>query len=208
MDKFEMIEDLSFLLYISPFLINGLYALYLWFTSNLLPADVYLKVTNDSIVFLAGVLAIIIALVMEVRMNPKDMKIKKIGENIPRMRILAFLFIILSLISVWSASGYSSNILDVLDLYLEGRYAILYPLLLLFFSFVLSPSIKHFFKFSIIIFEVIPIVLIASSPLLLYIFWRLKLSSSIVFSIPILIFITGIALFFYSLRVEKKSKLT
>jgi len=203
-----MIEDLSFLLYLSPLLINGLYALYLWFTPNLLPADVYLRVTNDSIVFLAGVLAIIIALVMEVWMNPKDMKIKKIGENIPRMRILAFLFIILSLIFVWSASGYSFDIFNVLDLYLEGKYAILYPLFLLGFSFALYPSIKHLLKFSVIIFEVIPIILIASSPLLLYILWRLKLSSSIIFSIPILIFIAGIALFLYSLKVEKKSKLT
>ncbi len=203
-----MIEDLSFLLYLSPLLINGLYALYLWFSLNLLPVNVYLKVTNDNIVFLVGVLVIIIALVMEVWMNPKDMRIKKIGENISRMRILAFLFIILSLISVWSASGYSSNIFDVLDLYLEGRYAILYPLLLLGFSFALSPSIKHFFKFSIIIFEVIPIILISSSPLLLYILWRLKFSYNIVFPIPLLIFIAGIALFLYSLRVEKKSKST
>ena len=203
-----MIEDLSFLLYLSPLLINGLYALYLWFSLNLLPVNVYLKVTNDNIVFLVGVLVIIIALVMEVWMNPKDMRIKKIGENISRMRILAFLFIILSLISVWSASGYSSNIFDVLDLYLEGRYAILYPLLLLGFSFALSPSIKHFFKFSIIIFEVIPIILISSSPLLLYILWRLKFSYNIAFPIPILIFIAGIALFLYSLRVEKKSKST
>ncbi|MCP8307753.1 MAG: hypothetical protein H3Z54_03565 [archaeon] len=208
MDKLGMIEDISFLLYLSPLLINGLYALYLWFTLNLLPVDVYLKVTNDNIVFLAGVFAILIALVMELWINPKDMRIKKIGENISRMRILAFLFIILSLISVWSASGYSSNIFDIFDLYLEGRYAISYPLFLLFFSFALSPSIKHFLKFSVIIFEVIPIILIASSPLLLYIFWRLKLSSNIVFYIPLLIFIAGIALFFYSLRVEKKSKLT
>jgi len=205
LDKFEMIEDISFLLYISPLLINGLYALYLLFTLNLLPVDLYLRVTNDNIVFLAGVSAVIIALVMEVWMNPKDMKIKKIGENISRMRILAFLFIILSLISVWSASGYSSSILDILDLYLEGRYAILYPLFLLGFSFALYPSTKHFLKFSIIIFEIIPIILIASSPLLLYILWRLKLSSSIVFSIPLLVFIAGIALFLYSLRVKKKA---
>ncbi|MGQ9470006.1 MAG: hypothetical protein ACUVTD_09375, partial [Nitrososphaerales archaeon] len=131
MDKFEMVEDLSFLLYLSPLLIYIVYPLYLWFTLNLLPSHVYLKVTNDIIVFSASVLAVLIALIIELLVNPKDIRIKKIGENTSRMRILAFLFIILSLISVWSASGYSFNIFNILDLYLEGRYIILYPLFLL-----------------------------------------------------------------------------
>jgi hypothetical protein len=201
-----MVEDLSFLLYLSPLLINIVYPLYLWFTLNLLPSDVYLKVTNNIVVLLVGVLAVVIAIMLEVWINPMEVRIKKIGENIPRMRVLAFLLIILSLIFVWVASGYSLNLIEVFDLYLEGRYAILYPLLLLFLSLFLSPSMKHLFKFPTIVFEVIPIILIASSPLLLYIFWRLKLSSNIVFSIPTLVFVAGIALFLYRLRVEGKSK--
>ena len=207
LDKLAMVEDLSFLLYLFPLLINIIYPLYLWFTLNLLPSDVYLRATNDIIIFLIGALAIMIAIIIEVWMNPKDARIKKIGENIPRMRILAFSLIILSLIFVWVASGYSLNMVEVFDLYLEGRYAILYPLFLLFLSLFLSPSIKHLFKISAIIFEAIPIILMASSPLMLHIFWRWKLSSNIVFSIPLLMFIAGIALFLYSLRVEGKSKL-
>lgn len=203
-----MVEDSSFLLYLSPLLINIIYPFYLWFTQNFLPIEVYLRVTNDITVFFVGVLAVTIAVAIEVWINPKDMRIEKIEENMTRMRILAFLFIITSLIFVWVASGYSPNLIEVFDIYLEGRYAILYPLFLLFLSLFLSPSIKHLFKFSAILFEVTPTVLMASSPLLLYILWRLKLSSNIVFSIPILMLIAGTALFLYSLRIEGKSRLT
>ncbi|MGB9659434.1 MAG: hypothetical protein ACPLY9_02775 [Nitrososphaerales archaeon] len=200
MDKLEMIEDTTFILYLSPLLINGLYALYLSFAQNLPPSDVYLGVANNIVILLASVLVVLIALVIEIRISPKDTRIKKIEENVSRMRILAFLFIILSLFSVFVTSGNS------LDLYLEGRYAILYPLFLLALSLVLSPSITHFFKFSLIIFEIIPIVLMIASPLLLYILWRMGLSYSIVFSISLLVFIAGVALFLYGSRVEGKSK--
>ncbi len=208
LDKLEMIEDIIFILYLSPLLINGLYALYLLFALNLPPSDVYLGVANNIIILLASVLVVLIALVIEIRISPKDTRIKKIEENVSRMRILAFLFIILSLVSVFVTSGYSSDMFKTLDLYLEGRYAILYPLFLLALSFVLSPSITHFFKFSLIIFEIIPIVLMTASPLLLYILWRIGLSYSIVFSISLLVFIAGVALFLYGLRVEGKSKTT
>ncbi len=200
LDKLEMIEDTTFILYLSPLLINGLYALYLSFAQNLPPSDVYLGVANNIVILLASVLVVLIALVIEIRISPKDTRIKKIEENVSRMRILAFLFIILSLFSVFVTSGNS------LDLYLEGRYAILYPLFLLALSLVLSPSITHFFKFSLIIFEIIPIVLMIASPLLLYILWRMGLSYSIVFSISLLVFIAGVALFLYGSRVEGKSK--
>jgi hypothetical protein len=204
LNKFEIIEDIVFLLYLFPLLINGLYALYLWLASSLPPIDIYLKVTNDGIILLVSVVVIIIALIMDVQMNPKNIRIRKIGENVSRMRILAFLFIILSLFFAFIASNYSSN---TFDLYLKGSYAILYPLILLGLSLTLSPSIKHLLKPSLIIFEMIPIVLMTSSPLLLYIFWRFGLSYNTVFFIPFLVFVAGIALFLYSSRSKERAKL-
>lgn len=205
MDKFEIVEDVAFLLYIAPLLINGFYALYLWLTLNLLPNDIYIKVTNDIIILLVSILVIIIALIMEVWIHPKDIRVKKIVESVSRIRILASSFIILSSISVFIISIYSSNAFNALELYLEGRYAILYPLFLLGLSFALSPLIKRFLKLSLVIFEIVPIILMISSPLLLYIFWRFRLPYNIFFSIPLLIFIVGIALFLYGSRFEKRT---
>ncbi|MEM3437237.1 MAG: hypothetical protein QXP55_01705 [Nitrososphaerales archaeon] len=207
MDKFEIIEDIVFLSYLAPLLINSFYALYIWLALNLPLNEIYIKVNNDNIILLASILVIIIAFIIEVWVHPKDIRIKKIRENILRMRILAILFIILSLIFVLIAIIYSSNTFNALDLYLEGRYAILYPLFLLSLSLVLSNPIKHYLKLSLLIFEIIPIVLIISSPLLLYIFWRFKLSYDIVFFIPLLMFIIGIALFLYGSRLKERVKL-
>ncbi|MEM3382481.1 MAG: hypothetical protein QXD42_04550 [Nitrososphaerales archaeon] len=209
MGKFEIVEDVTFLLYITPLLINIFYAFYIWLVLNLPFNEVYIKVNNDNIVLLVSIFVIITALIIEIWMYPKDVRIKKIEENILRMRILAILFIILSLIYVLIVIIYSPIILNFFDLYLEGRYAILYPLFLLSLSLVLSNlnSIKRSLKLPLLIFEIIPIILIVSSPLLVYIFWHFKLSYNIIFSIPFLIFIIGITIFLYRSISEEKLKI-
>ncbi|MCP8304799.1 MAG: hypothetical protein H3Z50_04955 [archaeon] len=206
MDKVGMSEDLSFLLYLSPIFINGAYALYLWISKGItssLPPDVYLAVTESIVIFLAGVLAVCVAVVIDVWVIPRDLRVKKIEENTIRMRNLAFIYFILSLISAWSAVGYSLNPSSIFDIYLKGQYALLYPVFLFGLSFALTPSIKDIFKVPTILFEVIPFALIISSPLLLYILWRSHSSTIVIFSIPLLIFIAGVALFLYSLRKKR-----
>ncbi|NWG08774.1 MAG: hypothetical protein HXX80_00405 [Nitrososphaerales archaeon] len=204
--KSEMMEDLIFLLYLFPLFLNGLYALYLWFQRGItlsLPSEVYLAVTKDHAIFLMGVLAIVAALIIEVRMSPVESRAVNVGKNVSRMRVLAYFCVVTSLISTWSASGYS---LSILDIYLEGGYAMLYPAFLLFLSLALSSPIRKFLKLSPILFDLLPIVLIVFSPLSLYMLWRLGLPSSLVFSISLLIFIAGIAILLYGPKLKEKSK--
>ncbi len=209
MDKVGISEDLSFLLYLSPIVLNGAYALYLWISKGItssLPPDIYLAVSESIVIFLVGVLAVCVAVVIDLWVSPRDLRVKKIEENTLRMRNLAFIYFILSLISAWSAVGYSLNPSNIFDIYLKGQYALLYPVFLFGLSFALSPSIKDNLKVSTILFEVIPLVLIICSPLMFYLLWRLHSSTLAIFSIPLSIFIAGVALFLYSLRKKKRAK--
>jgi len=204
--KSEMIEDIVFLLYLFPLFLNGFYALYLWFQKGIslsLPSEVYLAVTKDHVIFLMGVLAIVAALIIEVRTSPVESRAVNVEKNVSRMRILAYFCVVTSLISAWSANGYSFYILDI---YLEGGYAMLYPAFLLFLSLALSSEIRKFLKLSPILFDLLPILLIIFSPLSLYMLWRLGLPSSLVYPIPLLIFIAGIAILLYGSKLKEKSE--
>ncbi|MCP8322710.1 MAG: hypothetical protein L6N96_00830 [Candidatus Methylarchaceae archaeon HK02M2] len=203
MDKVEISEDISFLLYLFPIFVYGAYAFYLWISIGItssLPPDVYLAVSESPVIFLVSVLAVCVALVIDVLVSTRDLRVKKIEENTSRMRDFAIIFLILSLISAWSAVGYSLDPSYIFDIYLKGHYSILFPVFLFGLSFTLSPSLKKYFKFNTIIFEVLPFILIIASPLLLYVLWSLNLSAAVVFLIPLSIFIVGIALYLYSFK--------
>lgn len=207
MAKLELIEDSVFLLYIIPIILNGLYALLLWsfmgFSSSL-PIEVYLRVTKDPIVFLVGFVAICAALLLEIQANPKDTRITKIKENIYRLRVFAFLTIILSIICAWSASGYSS-LLALLNVYVEGKFALIFPAILIGLSFALQPSIKYNLKLPSLIFEIIPLVLLIGSPLSLFLLSRLSFSSAFVIGFPFFILILAVILWIYgSFKYQKK----
>jgi len=203
LNKIEISEDISFLLYILPIVLSGVYALFLWILKGItfyLPSEVYLAVTENFIIFGAGVLAVCLAVVIEVSLNPSDLKMKKIEENTSRMRYLAWVYFMLSLFFAWSATGYSFDLIGTFDIYVKGRYALLYPIFLFGLSFALTPSIKDFIKVPKLIFEVMPFALIITSPLLLYALWRLHLPTLVILSIPLLFFISGVTLFLYSIR--------
>lgn len=203
LSKADVVEDVSFLLYSVPFVVSGLYALYLWLPKGLalsLPSDVYLMVTKDPLVFLLGFLAICVAVTVEVWMSASEARGAKVMENAKRMRWLALLCIALSLLSAWSATGYSLNLLNFLGLYLEGRYAILFPALLIGVSFLIQPSFRFPVRGPTLFFEAIPLGLTILSPLLLFYLSRLNFSSNVTFGTPLLTFIIGITLLFYGFR--------
>jgi hypothetical protein len=200
MEKIELVEDVSFLLYMVPIVLNGIYALFLWFPQGIgfaLPSEVYLKVTKDPVIFLVGFSVICIALLLETKTSPENMRVEKVEQNISRMRLLAFLSIALSIISAWSATGYSSDFINLLNIYTEGIYAMIFPALLLGFSFLIQPSIKLGLKISNIVYEVVPLILFLLSPVSLFILWRFNLPASLFLGIPIILLILASVLFVY-----------
>lgn len=135
--------DIALLLYAGPFIFSFAYAMYLWVGAGLsatLPALVYVEVTQSSYVFLAGFAAVALACVIDFNSEPPATRRSSLSVLSKRLQALAFLSIGLALLSAFYASGFSvgSTLLNVL----QGRYALVFPALLVFFSFVILPSVK------------------------------------------------------------------
>jgi len=135
--------DIALLLYAGPFILSFVYAIYLWVGAGLsstLPALVYVEVTQSSYVFLAGFLAVVLASVIDFNSEAPATRRSSLTALSKRLQALAFLSIALALVSALYASSF--NLGNTLVNLLEGRYALVFPALLIFFSFVILPSVK------------------------------------------------------------------
>jgi len=135
--------DVALLLYAAPFILNFAYALYLWAGVGLsatLPALIYVEVTQSQYIFLAGFAAVVLASVIDFNSEAPAGRRSALGVLSKRLQALAFLSLALALVSALYASGFDlgNTLLNVLS----GRYALVFPALLVFFSFVILPSVK------------------------------------------------------------------
>ena len=67
--------DVALLLYAAPFILNFVYALYVWFGvgfSAVMPQIVYLEVTQSPYVFMAGFAAVALAVVLDFDAEPSN----------------------------------------------------------------------------------------------------------------------------------------
>lgn len=168
-------EDVAFLLYLVPLLASGAYGLVLWSARGLsasLPSDIFLAVTKDPRLFLAGVIAVCIGALLEIYLG-KDRALEA-RENASRMQLLAAVAAASAALSAWSASGYSGNLVSVLDLLVTGRFSLLYPAMILFASLLISSSLRREVRVWATLLEGAALLLVAASPVALYVGWRLR----------------------------------
>lgn len=166
MDKRELYEDISFILFIVPFALPTFYAIYLWIANGLslfLPEGVYLTVTRDPIIFMIGVFSIIFASYIELMVE----EVSKRGEAILRLskrlqKIAALSFILAVLTSLYSNSfDLAGMVFDIL----AGRYTLVFPLILFFMSYLMvAPiniaSIANMKFLAILLLLLVPFVLL------------------------------------------------
>jgi hypothetical protein len=135
-------EDIPFLLFVVPFAASGLYAIYLWVQagiSSTLPQSVFLQVTESPYIFLVGFVAVIFGAMIDVLLaEPARRKAKLVEESstIQKIAVIAF---VLGALCAWYAAGFDlgtagSNIL-------QGRYVVVFPALLVVFSFLMLPAL-------------------------------------------------------------------
>lgn len=135
--------DVALLLYAAPFILNFVYALYVWFGigfSAVMPQTVYLEVTQSPYVFLAGFAAVALAAVLDFDAEPPSSRKSATAVLSRRLQLIALVSIVLAFISAWySASGnLGTGVLNMVD----GRYPLVFPALLVFFSFLILPSVR------------------------------------------------------------------
>lgn len=133
-------EDLSTVLYLVPFVGAFGYAVALWAetgASAFLPTSVYLTVTRDPILFMAGSLAVLLGVMIEVNSTEargRQAKLLSLGGT---MQSMAIATLVIVLLSAWYANGFTDLGGAATD-FIVGRYGLVFPAMLVFFSYLLT----------------------------------------------------------------------
>jgi len=203
--KMESAENLSFLLYLMPIVMTAGYTLVLWASKGLtlnIPLDVYLSITKNPYLFLVGLTSVSLAVLVDVYGSSKEKRYSKLQENHRQIQILATICLISVVFCLWNVIGFSINS-KFIQILLEGKYSLLFPLLLFIQSLLINPNLETKIKPKSLI-ENLSIILILGSPIILYILWRFSLSWVVTVSIAMLCLVAG-SLFLF-LRVLNKNK--
>jgi hypothetical protein len=135
--------DVALFLYAAPFILNFVWALYLWSGTGLsmtLPQLVFLEVTQNPYLFLAGFAAVALAAVIDFNSEPPERRKSALSTLSKRLQAIAFLSVVLALVSAWYAAHFDVG-LTFFNL-LDGRYPLVFPALLVLLSFLILPSVR------------------------------------------------------------------
>jgi len=135
--------DVALLLYAAPFILNFVYALYVWSgvgLSAVMPQIVYLEVTQSPYIFLAGFAAVALAVVLDFDAEPANARKGATATLSRRLQLIALVSVVLAFISAWYSAGgdLGTGVLNMVD----GRYPLVFPAVLVLFSFLILPSVK------------------------------------------------------------------
>jgi len=186
--KKDSVEDAAFILYITPILINGGYGLWSWVTGGADLAalqQVYTSLTREPVIFLAGLIAVCLAVLLDARyLNP----LEDVDRRVTRLAVFCFITaLIIALIST------EFNLSRGLTIFLQGRYALIFPALLMVLSFLFrirrlsSTSFKSVRRW-------LSLLLLLISPLTLYLLWRVGVVWYAVFAVPLILVAASLVL--------------
>ena len=137
-------EDVSTILFLVPFIASGVYALYLWFRSGIsaiLPSTVYLTVTRDPVVFIAGSLAVFLGLMMDVAGVEPGERRARLQSSSVLVQKLAAASLVLALLTAWYANGFT-NLSGTVGDFLVGRFSLAFPVMLVLLSYLATVPLK------------------------------------------------------------------
>jgi hypothetical protein len=145
MVKSDTHADLAFVLYIVPLAACSIYGLVLWAQAGfgaILPQSAYLGVTKSPYVFLVGLTAVLLAATLDVTNEEVDKRKAGLFTVSKRLQRLALVCFVLALITAWYATGFTGDAGSVVFTFLSGRYAMVFPALLVAFSFLILPTLR------------------------------------------------------------------
>ncbi|MFQ6135422.1 MAG: hypothetical protein ACE5KU_06400, partial [Nitrososphaerales archaeon] len=126
-----------------------------------------------------------------------DSRLNRLAANSRQIQILAVICIASAAVSVWSVTGYSPSTGRLLPILLEGRYALIYPLVLFILALLLNPSVRFDFLSFDDLLKNASLILLIASPLILYGLWRAHVSWAGIISSTLIALAIGLALLLY-----------
>lgn len=197
MSKKTSSDDASVLLYMVPFIASGVYALYLWAASGIssvLPESVYLTVTRDPILFLVGTFSVMLGVVLEVSSTGPAGRPTKLGSVGSTLQTIAAASFILALVCALYANGFS-NVSGAANDFLVGRFSLVFPLVMLLFSYLIT---AHFNLVSLRTPTILGIIAMILVPASLYEVGKRSLTLGL--AVGLVFMIAGLSLFLMSNR--------
>ncbi len=137
-------EDMATLLYLAPFAAAIVYGLVLWVQEGIslvLPTSVYLTVTRDPYLFIGGSVAIMLGVIIELNGTEpvaRPAKLVSLGNTLQSIAVAA---LVLVLISALYTNGFTDLGGAATD-FLVGRYGVVFPALLVLFSYLVSAQFR------------------------------------------------------------------
>ena len=135
-------RDIPFLLFLVPFVLSGVYALYLWVSTGIspvLPSSVFLEVTESPYVFIVGFLAVIAGASMDIIQAEPSARRATLESESSALQKIALAALVLGGLSAWYSAGFDPG--AAATNFLDGRYVIVFPALLILFSFLFLPAV-------------------------------------------------------------------
>ncbi|MDE1853571.1 MAG: hypothetical protein KGI38_07480 [Thaumarchaeota archaeon] len=137
-------EDFTTLLYMVPFILSGVYGIYLWAQSGIsawLPASAYLAVTRDPTIFILGSLSVMLGLMIEVssaRPAERPAKLISLGST---LQYIAAASLILVLVAALYANGFT-GLSGAANDFIIGRYGLVFPTMMVLLSYLVTAQVK------------------------------------------------------------------
>ena len=182
----EALQDASALLYAAPFLICAVYGVALWVSagvSAVLPSSAYLTVTRSPYVFLAGTLTVFLGVALDVDSTDEKKRPARLSSISGMLMSIAIASFILALILGLYSAGF--NVTNGATDFMTGRYNLVFPAVLVVFSFVLSAQFNFEALFALRNLGLIAMALVPAS---LYVLGRHHLSVAIPVSFVLVVF--------------------
>lgn len=178
-----MAEDTSLILYAMPFILSGLFSLFLWKgyqgSVGFPPREVYFLTTKNPILFVLGLVSVCLAAIIEV-WSKSEGKEEILILISTKLRVVSYISLFFAFLFAFTADA-SPSINSAIGNLLEGKFAIIFPLFLMILSYLILPlnilSIKENYS------QVIVLTFLLLSPLSLYALWSLKFAWSITIGI-------------------------
>jgi hypothetical protein len=170
-------EDIAFFLYLVPIAAGIIYGVYEWSSvshSSTLPLLAYLIVAKSQYLFLLSLVAICLAIILEVRSANFPEREAIVKDNSSRLQILAVVVLIISFAASLSVADY--NLINSFSIFVAGRYPIIYAFFLVGISLLLSPrQVLGNAKISSLP-DIIGLLILAASPVVFYLGFKAHFS--------------------------------
>ena len=162
-------EDSAFLLYLVPVVASIIYGAYEWAITaktSTMPPTAYLVVSKSPYLFLISIVAVCLALILEVRTANANERNGIIQANTTRLQILAVVVLVISFLAALSTASYDFG--NAFSFFVNGRYALIYAFFLIGISLLLSPKqVLGNVKMASIP-DILGLLLVVVSPVLFY----------------------------------------